>query len=635
MGRHSKPGPDDDDDVYVPPEYSDHDDSEEDRGDPADRDDLYRAEPTSSTTDFRTPSYEPAADNETTAVIRTTGQTSGGHRNEGEWTGSHRTVTQGRRGVSVGVIAALVTVVVVVGAVILWRFFGDALDSRRDAAAASCLEGEMTVSVVADPAIATPLGPLVEKFNGSASPVGDHCVKVAVQPADSDAVIDGLSGQWPGDLGEKPALWIPGSSVSQARLSAAVDPRTITASTSLVTSPVVLAVRPELKPAVDGRGWDDLPGLQTNPDGIDLPGWGSLRLALPTAGDSDAGYLAAEAAAAGAPDGAAAVRTLRSGQPELADNSADTAMSALLDAANPATADVHAVAITEQQLFTRSTELPDAAEAVAAWLPSGPVPVADFPAVLLGGDWLSNEQVSAASQFERFLRDPEQQQELRAAGFRTTEGTPPATDVTPFAELSEPLSVDDQQRVDLADALTAPATAPVVSIMLDRSLDLGPLRDALSQRIAALAPNAVVGLTTFDGAASSTAAEPGPLSEDAQTLTAALDGLTPGASGAVSFTTLRNVLGDARANFRPDQPNSVLVITAGPHTDQSLGSDGLQDLIRAGDPARPVAVNVINVGDDPDRATWEAVAQLSGGTYENVSSTSAPEFAAAVDTLLN
>ncbi|EUA35525.1 hypothetical protein I552_6327 [Mycobacterium xenopi 3993] len=47
---------------------------------------------------------------------------------------------------------------------------------------------------------------------------------------------------------------------------------------------------------------------------------------------------------------------------------------------------------------------------------------------------------------------------------------------------------------------------------------------------------------------------------------------TPG--GAVSFTTLRLVYNDAVANFRAGQTNSVLVITAGPHTDQTLDGPG-------------------------------------------------------------
>jgi len=50
---------------------------------------------------------------------RSSGQKHTGEWDGGEWTGSHRAVTAGRRGVSVGVIAALVAVVVIVGAFIL------------------------------------------------------------------------------------------------------------------------------------------------------------------------------------------------------------------------------------------------------------------------------------------------------------------------------------------------------------------------------------------------------------------------------------------------------------------------------------------------------------------------------------
>ena len=41
-------------------------------------------------------------------------------------------------------------------------------------------------------------------------PVGDRCVKVGVKPADSDQVVNGFIGKWPAELGERPALWIPG-----------------------------------------------------------------------------------------------------------------------------------------------------------------------------------------------------------------------------------------------------------------------------------------------------------------------------------------------------------------------------------------------------------------------------------------
>ncbi|MGB0969517.1 MAG: hypothetical protein ACPGVG_00945, partial [Mycobacterium sp.] len=144
-----------------------------------------------------------------------TGPQRGGDWEDGEWTGSHRAITPGRRGISIGVIVALVSVVVVVGAVILWRFFGDVLSDRSGVAAARCVDGEVDVAVIADPAILEPVTALAERFNQTASPVGDRCVKVNVEGADSDRVVDGFTGAWPEDLGERPALWIPGSSVSE------------------------------------------------------------------------------------------------------------------------------------------------------------------------------------------------------------------------------------------------------------------------------------------------------------------------------------------------------------------------------------------------------------------------------------
>jgi secreted protein with Ig-like and vWFA domain len=129
----------------------------------------------------------------------------------------------------------------------------------------------------------------------------------------------------------------------------------------------------------------------------------------------------------------------------------------------------------------------------------------------------------------------------------------------------------------------------------------------------------------------------GPLSDQidgrprSAALTAKLDSQTPSAGGAVSFTTLRLVYDQAKTNFRQGQENSVLLITAGPHSDQTLGGDGLQAYIRgAFDPTRPIAVNVIDFGSGSDRGTWEAVAQATGGTYKNLGSSASPDLTAAI-----
>jgi hypothetical protein len=579
----------------------------------------------------------------------------------GEWTGTHRAVTPGRRGVSVGIVVALVAVVVVVAVVILWRFIGDSLSNRSDVAAARCVDGELAVAIVADPAIAEPISALAEQYNQTADPVGDRCVKVGVKPADSDQVVNGLKDSWPTDLGERPALWIPASSVSEARLEAAKGPESVSDSRSLVSSPVVLAVAPQLKDALGEQNWGTLPELQTDQaslDNLGLQGWGGLRLALPLGGDSDASYLAAEAvASASAPSGEpanaglGAVSTLMSGVPELPDADADTAIDALIDASNPAEAPVHAVVTTEQRVFQRAASSPDVNGKLAAWLPPGPTAMADFPTVLLSGDWLSQEQVTAASEFARFLRKPEHLGELAKAGFRVEGTEPPANDVVDFAPVSAPLNVGDNQiRTTIAETLTAPAESPTVTVMLDQSMPadeggatrLANVTDALKARIQVLPPDAGVGLWTFDGVAGRSEVAGGPLSEPVngtprkEALIADLDGQTASNGGAVSFTTLRLVYGDATSKYREGQKNSVLVITTGPHTDQSLGAAGLQDYIRGAFKAdRPVAVNIIDFGDDSDRATWESVAQITGGNYQNLGSSASPELAAAIAKMLS
>lgn len=668
MGRHSKPDPEDS------AGEEQHDESRTERfgyagGDDADagRDDVgYRRydsgyqESDHTGYDGEDDYPETAPADADSALPPRSGPQHGGDWEGGEWTGSHRAITPKRRGVSVGVIAALVTVVVVVGAIILWRFFGDALSNRSDAAAARCVAGELAVAVVADPSISDQIGGLADRYNESAAPVGDRCVKVGVKPAGPDQVVNGFKGTWPPELGERPALWIPASSVSEARLEAAAGAQTVSDSRSLVSSPVLLAVRPQLKNALGQQNWSTLPRLQTNPtslDGLNLRGWGSLRLALPLSGDSDASYLAAEAvAAASAPAGAppsagtAAINTLVAGQPKLADKNASTAMDALLGARDPAAAPVHAVVTTEQQLYQRSSGIQDAKNVVASWLPPGPTAMADYPTVLLSGDWLSQEQQSAASEFARYMRRPEHLTELAKAGFRVEGATPPKNDVISFASVSAPLSIgDNATRAELANALTAPVANPAVTLMLDQSMPtdeggrsrLDNVVAVLNARLQALPLTSAVGLWTFDGTAGRSEVNTGPLTDQldgrprSAALTAALDSQSASGGGAVSFTTLRLVYTEATANYRQGQKNSILVITTGPHTDQTLGGSGLQEYIRgAFDAARPIAVNVIDFGSDSDGATWEAVAQTTGGRYQNVASSTSPELTSAIANFL-
>ncbi|KAA1251875.1 hypothetical protein F0Q45_01835 [Mycobacterium simiae] len=583
-----------------------------------------------------------------------------GHRELSSWQGGHRS-TGGRRGVSIGVIVALVVVVVVVAGVIVWRFFGDALSHRSHSAAARCVGGKDTVAVVADPSIADRVKEFADSYNASAGPIGDRCVTVAVKAADSDAVLSGFIGKWPSELGGQPGLWIPGSTISAARLSAATGNQTISDSRSLVTSPVQLAIRPELAQALSSQNWVTLPALQADPNSmasVNLPAWGSLRLAMPIGGNGDAAFLAGEAiAAASAPAGApptagtGAVRTLMAAQPKLAEESLSEAMNTLIKATDVAAAPVHAVVTTEQQLFQRAQSLSDAKKTLAFWQPPGPVAIADYPTVLLSGSWLSQEQTTAASAFVHYMQKPEQLAKLAKAGFRVGGVKPPSSPVTSFAALPAALSIgDDGMRATLADVMATPSIGVAATVMLDQSQPgdeggktrLANVIAALENRLKTLPPSAAIGLWTFDGhegrveVPTGTLADPVNGQPRSAALIAALDKQYPSSGGAVSFTTLRIIYQDVQTNFRAGQANSILVMTGGPHTDQTLDGAGLQDFIRtSADPAKPIAVNIIDFGADPDRATWEAVAQLSGGTYQNLPTSATPELAAAINNFLS
>lgn len=572
---------------------------------------------------------------------------------------TRRRLDTGRREVSRGVVAALTAVVVLVGAVILWRFFGHALSRRSSDAARECLQGTATVAVAADPSIAGNITAFADRFDADATPVGDKCVDVVVTQADSDAVLKGLTGTWPAGLGERPALWIPASSVQSARLQAAAGKQVVSDARSLVNSPVVLAVRPPLKNALAQQNWAALPGLQNDPGSLDarnLPGWGTLRLALPAVGSADAAFLSAEAVAtAAAPPntpataGLAAAGALLAGQPRLPANTADTAWTALTGPGDPAAAPVHAVAMTEQQLFARTADMPDAADAVAEWVPAGPVAVADYPTVLLSGPWLADEQVAAASEFARFLAKDDQLAELAGAGFRVDGVNPEANSVVDFPALGAPLPTgDDATRAAIA-GLVSPSPGGTTTILLNEGLTgdeggrprLINVTAALRDRVNALPPNAAVGLWTFNKIDSGPVVATGPLADPvgpgprSAAITGVLENTTPTSGGGLSFTTLREAYRDAVANYRPGQPNSILVITQGPHTDQSLDGPGLQAVVKGlVDPARPVAVNIIDFGGDPDRSTWEAVAQLSGGRYQEIPRSDAPDLVGAIAQML-
>ena len=179
-----------------------------------------------------------------------------------------------------------------------------------------------------------------------------------------------------------------------------------------------------------------LPSLQTNPsalDGLDLPGWGSLRLALPLQRRQRCVISGRRGGGGGVGTGGRpAERRGRRG--EHVDGRRNPSWPTTRR--RPRWTRCSAPPIPPPRRCTPSSPPSSSSSSgpprcrtrrsvVASWLPPGPTAMADYPTVLLSGNWLSQEQVTAASEFARFMRKPEQLAELAKAGFRTEGGTPP------------------------------------------------------------------------------------------------------------------------------------------------------------------------------------------------------------------
>ncbi|MFE3291979.1 substrate-binding domain-containing protein [Rhodococcus sp. NPDC059234] len=589
--------------------------------------------------------------------------------------GQHRG-RQGTRGVSKGPIIAVATVVVLVLAALGWFQLRDRISDQGTQAAQTCVEGKAVLDVTADPDISAQIGEFADRYNKTAPVVRDHCITVTVtaEPsATTTAALQAGGGKWTG-TGPAPALWIPQSSRS---VGALVDhPGLVNGQPkSVAESPVVLAAARHLAMALTARpiGWRDLPRMQSDPASLPplgLPGWGGLRLAMPTGAGSDATGLAAEAVAAdvaGAGTGpvtaeqaasapvTTALATLGVGSAAIAGgapaNTAD-ALKALAAQQKPADGPLHAVPATEQQVYAATS----AGTALGEVVLTGATPVADHPAAILAAGWVDETRSRAAAQFVDFLRQPEQAETLRAAGFRVDGTAPAGTDAVRFAPIPSVLA---PAPADVTRSLTRVVENPVTprnsTVLLDISGSMSDnegsstrLRNtatALTTQVRTMPDDSNLGLWVYskglDGAKAYKVAVPtGPLAESVggqprrQALDTALSGLRP-ATATSTYASVEAAYTAAVKGFVADRPNSVLLITDGPNDDTSISSQQLLASIKdTAVDGKPVRVDVITIGENSDSATLRQLADQTGGTLVSVSSSDGAELGAAIGKLL-
>ncbi|MGW5575250.1 VWA domain-containing protein [Nocardia thailandica] len=553
--------------------------------------------------------------------------------------GTHRSSENTSRGISKGPVLAASMLVLVLVAVVAWFQFSDRAENKDSAAASECVEGPAALDVTVDPAVAGPVRAAADKFNAAKPRVRDHCAQVKVIARPSAAMVAGFAaaGGWDPALGPKPGLWIADSSrsIELVRVPGLIEGTPA----SIATSPIVLAVPEDLRRALEENkiGWGDLPRLQQGSLGdVGLGSWGPLRMAMPAGDASTAAALAAGSAVSGfdpLTEQAAAtgqVVAAISGLAASAPPSADVLGVMTATGPDPATAEVHAVPATEQQIR--------ASGGLSAFRPAGSAPLADYPAALMSGPWVDKTQNLIASRFVDFLRAPEQVVAASAEGFAPAIGAAPPQPTRATLE-------------KVQATLNNPVLGVVSTALLDVSASMGAAEGAatrLANASAALLSTMTVmpadfglGLWTFaknlDGSSPYKEQTPtATLTDDQRTALAkaftaakATDSRTDQA-----YPSLLAAYKAAIANWSAGHANSVLLITDGPDDDSALtGSALLTDLAAAAVPGKPVRIDVIAIGGTAPQ-TLQQAAQQTGGTFTTVTTTNDLAFGTAVSKAL-
>lgn len=542
--------------------------------------------------------------------------------------GTHRRAQAGPRGVSRGVLIAAVSVVVLVVLVFGWMRLRDVSAEQGTEAAQRCVEGDVTLRVAADPAIADTFRQIADRFDATDPVIRDRCVRVQVDALDAAAATAAITGV---DAAAAPDLWIAPDSTAAARVAdrAASTPR------SLAASPVVVAASGAAADTVRSANptWGALPGLLGESDApIPLLPVGAATTAAGSAMVADALGLGAAAPTETDMASPAAVRVLANiGAASVRGDSAtpeDTA--AALDAV--AASSTALTFATAQQVGLR----PDL-EAIA---PVGAAPVADYPAVILQTPAGSDDSaIAIAGELLDYVRDAGADT-IRAAGF------------VPAQEIPGARAADSPAVADLiASAFAQPIGVSTTTLLVDISpptaaaagTGADTIRDAVGAAIAdvlqRLPDGTRVGLVTFGR--TSVTPLPYQLTIPAATLS------SPGAEGSAThrdriltalevwpqtgsadagitttadaYATLIDRYRTAVADRVADMPNRVVVISVAPNADGTLSpTAATSQLAAAVDPAEPVQVDAILIGSGPDAAQWDQLTAATGGRTEEV-----------------
>jgi hypothetical protein len=137
-------------------------------------------------------------------------------------TGTHRAIPgTTRRKVAAWPVACAALIGLLVLGGMGWSWANGILNSRAQAEASRCVEGNTTVRVAVTPSAEPPVSSAATRWNQAGKVVHGHCVHVTVDAIASQEVLDALAGRSNLDtIDGLPTAWIPESSWWTSELTA-------------------------------------------------------------------------------------------------------------------------------------------------------------------------------------------------------------------------------------------------------------------------------------------------------------------------------------------------------------------------------------------------------------------------------
>ena len=532
------------------------------------------------------------------------------------------------------------------------------------------------------------LGDLAESFNDSGATVDGKCVYVEVQKKASGAATTALAEGWDTAAdGPEPVIWSPAASswgqILNQRLEAEGKPAMAPEDpTPFMLTPLVIAMPEPMATALGYPdkpiGWNDILTLARSQTGwadYGHPEWGQFKLGKTNPNYSTSGLSALIAQTYAATGKTAGLSSEDLNNPAVVQYGQDIESAVVhygditmtflnnwfrADRRGTALNYASAVAVEEKSVIDYNAGNPDGVLdqgeeprkpriPLVAIYPTEGTLFSDNPLFILDADWVSDQQRTAAEQFQAFVQEPENQEKVLEFGFRP--GNPEVKVASPIATAN---GVDPNQPQtllevpsgvvmnQLLDKWAQQRKGARVMMVLDVSGSMGDPADpedpagptkldlakqAVMSGLDQFKAEDLVGLRIFtndlddNGATFLDLSPVEPIGPNREKLRSQVDSLSP-LNGTPLYDVTRESFDTMLASYDPSLINAVIVLTDGMNDDGTPDDDRkqLEELLAAvksnsdGENAKPVRIFTIAYGSATNPTELRRISEASNAT---------------------